>query len=353
MQHQIQQQQHPLNTTICNCTSSNHHHHHHHYPTTSNSDSPNNLNPFPAAAAAFFPSSDYDICSSYSPNQQQLLLHNFDYINHFPDDSVSPPTCREFSDFQIFDHFYQHNTFNSTTNSQFLNEISVIHPQTPPNYAQMPLEISAENNDHNDNDNHATNAMMMMMMASNYCEELTGKASTTTTKKKKRSSKKDRHSKIHTAKGLRDRRMRLSLEVARKFFRLQDLLGFDKASRTVDWLLKNSDTAIRDLAGESAADLKGAAANNSSSSTSDEPAIVETPKMPSSGKKKSRKGVRCRESPSSSRATVGRESRRMARERARERTSQKKRLMCQSNRTQNPNPKLPWNPCPPPCGSLQ
>lgn len=64
---------------------------------------------------------------------------------------------------------------------------------------------------------------------------------------KKRSSKKDRHSKINTAQGPRDRRMRLSLEVARNFFGLQDLLGFDKASKTVEWLLLQSKSEIQKL----------------------------------------------------------------------------------------------------------
>ncbi|KAM3307958.1 transcription factor CYCLOIDEA [Capsicum chacoense] len=67
-------------------------------------------------------------------------------------------------------------------------------------------------------------------------------------KNNKRSSSKDRHSKINTARGPRDRRMRLSLEAARKFFSLQDLLGFDKASKTVEWLLNKSDSAIEELA---------------------------------------------------------------------------------------------------------
>ncbi|KAK1427260.1 hypothetical protein QVD17_15943 [Tagetes erecta] len=61
------------------------------------------------------------------------------------------------------------------------------------------------------------------------------------------SSNRDRHSKIHTARGLRDRRIRLSCDVAKKFFGLQDLLGFDMASKTVDWLLTESKTAILDL----------------------------------------------------------------------------------------------------------
>ncbi|KAG4192707.1 hypothetical protein ERO13_A07G172500v2 [Gossypium hirsutum] len=59
--------------------------------------------------------------------------------------------------------------------------------------------------------------------------------------------KKDRHSKICTAQGVRDRRVRLSIEIAREFFDLQDMLGFDKASKTVEWLLRKSNNAIREL----------------------------------------------------------------------------------------------------------
>lgn len=64
---------------------------------------------------------------------------------------------------------------------------------------------------------------------------------------RKRNGKKDRHSKIHTAQGPRDRRMRLSLQIARKFFALQDILGFDKASKTIDWLFSKSKAAIKEL----------------------------------------------------------------------------------------------------------
>nr|AXM05053.1 cycloidea-like protein [Chrysanthemum lavandulifolium] len=63
-------------------------------------------------------------------------------------------------------------------------------------------------------------------------------------------SKKDGHSKIYTARGPRDRRVRLSIGISEKFFCLQDLLGFDKASKTLDWLLTKSLTAIKDLVEE-------------------------------------------------------------------------------------------------------
>nr|AXM04981.1 cycloidea-like protein [Saussurea lyrata] len=65
--------------------------------------------------------------------------------------------------------------------------------------------------------------------------------------KKKKTPKKDNHSKIHTAQGPRDRRVRLSIEVAQKFFCLQDLLGFDKASKTLDWLFTKSKIEIDNL----------------------------------------------------------------------------------------------------------
>nr|AXM04980.1 cycloidea-like protein [Saussurea lyrata] len=68
--------------------------------------------------------------------------------------------------------------------------------------------------------------------------------------KKIGTSKKHGHSKICTARGPRDRRVRFSIEVAQKFFSLQDLLGFDKASKTLDWLITNSMSAIKDLVEE-------------------------------------------------------------------------------------------------------
>ncbi|KAK3130031.1 hypothetical protein QOZ80_6BG0488030 [Eleusine coracana subsp. coracana] len=67
---------------------------------------------------------------------------------------------------------------------------------------------------------------------------------------RKRPFRTDRHSKIRTAQGVRDRRMRLSLDVARDFFALQDRLGFDKASKTVDWLLTQSKPAIDRLSAD-------------------------------------------------------------------------------------------------------
>ncbi|XP_074369326.1 uncharacterized protein LOC141710678 [Apium graveolens] len=66
---------------------------------------------------------------------------------------------------------------------------------------------------------------------------------------RKKMGKKDRHSKINTAHGPRDRRMRLSLDVAGKFFELQDMLGYDKPSKTVEWLFQHAKGAIEEQFG--------------------------------------------------------------------------------------------------------
>lgn len=58
---------------------------------------------------------------------------------------------------------------------------------------------------------------------------------------------KDRHSKVLTTKGLRDRRVRLSVSTAIQFYDLQDRLGYDQPSKAVDWLIKAADAAIADL----------------------------------------------------------------------------------------------------------
>lgn len=59
--------------------------------------------------------------------------------------------------------------------------------------------------------------------------------------------RKDRHSKVCTAKGPRDRRVRLSAHTAIKFYDVQDRLGYDRPSKAVDWLIKNSRPAIDEL----------------------------------------------------------------------------------------------------------
>ncbi|KAK7292107.1 hypothetical protein RIF29_07809 [Crotalaria pallida] len=167
---------------------------------------------------------------------------------------------------------------------------------------------------------------------------------------RRRSSKRDRHSKIKTAKGLRDRRMRLSLEVAKRFFGLQDMLGFDKASKTVEWLLNQAKLEIKQLA---ARDNNLILLHhdhdhhrvNSASSTSectteavsslDEVAVVsgnqeQLVNNNNKGGKKRRRVVKvCRKS---ALKQVDKESRGKARERARERTKMKMKMRMMRSR---------------------
>ncbi|KAM7479735.1 hypothetical protein LguiA_027948 [Lonicera macranthoides] len=158
---------------------------------------------------------------------------------------------------------------------------------------------------------------------------------------KKRSSKKDRHSKINTAHGPRDRRMRLSLDVARKFFGLQDMLRFDKASKTVEWLLTKSKSAIKDLTRGLNSNHSSSVGANSSSSTSECEVLsgtedtrvlnedtyhvsntnTSTKGKATVGKAKKSKGVVTRRIAFDANA---RELREKARERARERTKKRK-----------------------------
>nr|XP_009796745.1 PREDICTED: transcription factor TCP3-like [Nicotiana sylvestris] len=58
---------------------------------------------------------------------------------------------------------------------------------------------------------------------------------------------KDRHSKVWTSKGLRDRRVRLSVNTAIQFYDLQDRLSYDQPSKAVEWLLKAATPSISEL----------------------------------------------------------------------------------------------------------
>ncbi|MED6149005.1 hypothetical protein PIB30_058314 [Stylosanthes scabra] len=60
--------------------------------------------------------------------------------------------------------------------------------------------------------------------------------------------RKDRHSKVYTAKGPRDRRVRLAAHTAIEFYDVQDRLGYDRPSKAVDWLIKKAKHSIDKLA---------------------------------------------------------------------------------------------------------
>nr|ACS88370.1 teosinte branched 1 [Coix lacryma-jobi] len=157
-------------------------------------------------------------------------------------------------------------------------------------------------------------------------------------------ARKDRHSKICTAGGMRDRRMRLSLDVARKFFALQDMLGFDKASKTVQWLLNTSKAAIQEIMADDV-DASSECVEDGSSSLSvdgkhNDPAeqLGGGDQKPakgngrSEGKKpaKARKAATTakppRKSGNNAHPVPDKETRAKARERARERTKEKHRM---------------------------
>lgn len=158
-----------------------------------------------------------------------------------------------------------------------------------------------------------------------------GSSSGRVAQKRTRVVKKDRHSKIVTAHGPRDRRMRLSLEVARKFFDLQDMLGYDKASKTVEWLMTKSRSAIKSLT----RDAKAASSTSECEVTSwvvednaDDNTIAASSPHQSSLKKPAptrpkKKKAAARAVPVRKPATQAREWRAMARARARERTWEK------------------------------
>ncbi|KAM1033168.1 hypothetical protein FF1_036622 [Malus domestica] len=60
-------------------------------------------------------------------------------------------------------------------------------------------------------------------------------------------ARKDRHSKVYTSKGPRDRRFRLSAHTAIQFYDVQDRLGYDRPGKAIDWLIKKSKAAIEAL----------------------------------------------------------------------------------------------------------
>ncbi|KAF3438054.1 hypothetical protein FNV43_RR20810 [Rhamnella rubrinervis] len=58
---------------------------------------------------------------------------------------------------------------------------------------------------------------------------------------------KDRHSKVCTIRGLRDRRIRLSVPTAVQLYDLQDRLGLNQPSKVIDWLLEATKNDIDKL----------------------------------------------------------------------------------------------------------
>ncbi|CAB4306584.1 unnamed protein product [Prunus armeniaca] len=58
-------------------------------------------------------------------------------------------------------------------------------------------------------------------------------------------ARKERHSKVYTSKGPRDRRFRLSAPTAIQFYDVQDRLGYDRPSKAIDWLMRRPRQQLR------------------------------------------------------------------------------------------------------------
>ncbi|XP_023000972.1 transcription factor TCP18-like isoform X2 [Cucurbita maxima] len=163
---------------------------------------------------------------------------------------------------------------------------------------------------------------------------------------RKRLSKKDRHSKITTARGLRDRRMRLSLPVARQFFGLQDLLGVDKGSKTVEWLLTQASPEILKLAKQRncshiiTTTVCSNSNSNSNSNSSEADMVSGIDEVGGGGPKKINSCSLKRKRDKQPRKTMCKELRQKARERARARTMEKKNQIfkdCSDHHHHHPN----------------
>ncbi|XP_059286646.1 transcription factor DICHOTOMA-like [Lycium ferocissimum] len=209
---------------------------------------------------------------------------------------------------------------------QYYQEHLLQQPQTP-----LPTTHDDQNLD-DDALAESTETAINMTEEKGCKNKKTELSSTTRIQRNKRASnKKDRHSKINTARGPRDRRIRLSIDIARKFFSLQDILRLDKASKTMEWLFIKSKSAIKELS-------RGPLQRNSASSTGSECEVVSGDESPSNNQnhKENAKGDSCNKEkkkkkkarPAHIRAAFhhpfAKESRKQARERARERTRLKK-----------------------------
>ncbi|KAJ6795369.1 transcription factor TCP12-like [Iris pallida] len=134
-------------------------------------------------------------------------------------------------------------------------------------------------------------------------------------RKRQRGQRNDRHSKIRTTRGLRDRRMRLSIDIAGRFFALQDMLGLEKASATIEWLLEQSKPAI-----DRAAVQAGVRSSSGPGGASDRALYEKAKELQPPSPRPSAVHT----------ATSRRESRADARARARSRTIEKKKMLLEA-----------------------
>nr|BBE14741.1 cycloidea-like 2c protein [Dahlia pinnata] len=169
--------------------------------------------------------------------------------NPFPQIPSPIHPFNSFFDLEKDDVYFNHHEHNNnnlfvTAGDSFRHSYNGF---SPPPIAPPPVTdyINASITDDLDSQKHEGAAAGGLQ----YCEDYNDLLESVVypSKKKVVTAKKDGHSKIYTAQGPRDRRVRLSIDIARKFFVLQDLLGFDKASKTLDWLFTKSKKAIKEL----------------------------------------------------------------------------------------------------------
>ncbi|KAG5234006.1 transcription factor TCP [Salix suchowensis] len=275
-----------------------------------------------------FPFSDNGNDAISCSDQQAYNMPLFSDIGSYPKQDVPPPfsfclapspfiPCdqQEFEDRLIFlpqdyDLFFQEQPLRATATSTNLSQSTVANNMVDSNKSDV-IELTeiCDKKFHSSTDDQIL---------------------------RKRSSKRDRHSKINTAQGPRDRRMRLSLKVAREFFDLQDKLSFDKASKTVEWLLVQAKSEIKKLSsGSPHMSYSGSAGTKNASSTSECEMLSEMiAETTTKGRNVSNKGrslpcakkERRARRPSSRKTPLNpfaKESREKARARARERTKEK------------------------------
>ncbi|KAI3688847.1 hypothetical protein L2E82_46725 [Cichorium intybus] len=271
------------------------------YPSTNNSFTSSTIQP--RTFSSFYDCNDINI--SQAPRE-----------HYFPPSSspfqVLSPHCVTMEDGTILSGLLHESSSSDDDRHQKTN--TILHEQDPPHDIWASVQ-STLGKCSNNNEKVVT-------------KDKDGDAENSTTQK---TSKKDRHSKINTAQGPRDRRMRLSLEVAKKFFMLQDMLGFDKASKTVEWLLMKSTSDIQELLPQQLIQ-RSLNCEVMSGDIDDECMVKSSSSSNHKEKKKSARGVR---KSAYLLRPLAKETREKARARARERTMVKSnRLACGRDRDQ-------------------
>ncbi|PWA70477.1 CYC/TB1, R domain-containing protein [Artemisia annua] len=157
---------------------------------------------------------------------------------------------------------------------------------------------------------------------------------------------KDRHSKVLTSKGLRDRRVRLSVSTAIQFYDLQDRLGYDQPSKAVEWLLKAAASSIDELPSLDPAFVGGGVGSDvlrchQMTTTEDKVGISTTTTAQAGSAKNKSKSPECSSTSETSKGSglsLSRsENRIKARERARVMASKKENVLNQVNHNLSEN----------------